>query len=260
VQVKDSATPGATATASLSITIGSSGTGPTGTVSISGSQTAGQQPTVTVALAGAYTRDITGTLTLTFASAVAAVADDSTIQFLQANSPTGSRAVTFTIPAGSTQATFTSGATHVATGTLAGTITLTTTSFTDSSGAVLTLPTPVTIPIGVSPPVVTKVAITSGTGTFTVNVTGFSPPRDMKSMTFHFVPTTGTTLAQSDVAVDISSQFTAYYNGTTSKSFGSQFTVSVPFNFGGSGFPVAALTVDMTNSQGTSARSAPASP
>ena len=229
-------------------------------MTISGTQTAGQQPTVTIALASTYVRDITGTLTLTFSSAVAGVTDDSSIQLLQANSATGSRAVTFTISAGSTQATFTNGATHVATGTLAGTITLTTTAFNDANGTALTAPAPVTIPIGATSPVVTKVNISSGTGAFTVNVTGFSPPRDMKSMTFHFVPTQNTTLTQSDVSVDISSQFTAYYAGIPSKSFGSQFTVNVPFTFGGSGFPVAALTVDMTNTQGTSARSTPVSP
>ena len=260
VQVKDSASTPATITADLSILINAATTTPAVNVTVTGSTSPGQQPTVTVAAASTPTVSLNGTLTLTFLSAVTSITDDPAIQFVQQNSAAGSRQATFTIPTTGSQANFTNGITRVATGTVAGTIRLTTTSLSDSNGNAVTPPAPVTIVIGPTAPMITKVTAASGAGTLTVAVTGFSPTREIKSMTFHFVPTTGTTLAQADVTVDVSSQFATYYSGAASKAFGSQFTVTVPFTFAASGIPVVAVTADMTNSIGTSARSSPVNP
>ena len=262
VQVKDSASTPAIITADLSILINAATTPPAVTVTVTGATSAisGKQLPVTASAATATTLALNGALTLTFTSGVTNATDDPAIQFVQQNTVTGSRQVTFTIPAGQTQAVFTNGATVVATGTVAGTITLTTTSLSDSNGNAVTPPAPVTIVIGPTAPMITKVTAASGAGTLTVAVTGFSPTREIKSMAFHFVPTTGTTLAQADVTVDVSSQFATYYSGAASKAFGSQFTVTVPFTFAASGIPVVAVTADMTNSIGTSARSSPVNP
>ena len=102
--------------------------------------------------------------------------------------------------------------------------------------------------------------ITSVTGGYNIAVTGFSTIREIQTITFHFVPTSGTILTQADIPVDVRTAFAAWYAGTTSVAFGSQFTVTVPFTFSGATFPVVALTVDMTNTQGTSTRFGPVNP
>ena len=257
-QVTDSSNPPASGLANFTISVGAGTT--TVTLSLSGSQTAGQQPTLTVTRSGNTSLAINGTLTLTFASSVSGDSNDPNVQFLQANSASGSRQVTFSVPAASTTGAFANGTTKVSTGTVAGTITIAATSLSDSNGNAVAAPAPVTIPINASAPVITKVTVTSGSGAFTVAVTGFSTPRDMQTLTFHFVPTGGTTLAQPDVTVNVSSPFTTYYAGATAQTFGSQFTASVPFTFSSASIPVSSLTVTAANSQGTSTASNSVSP
>jgi hypothetical protein len=219
--------------------------------------TPAQQPAASVGLSGGtYGLDINGTLTLTFVSSVGG--DDQMVKFSN-----GTRTASFTIPAGSTQGTFGGASTvSVLTGTVAGTITITT-ALTDTAGHTLPPPAPIVITINAGVPVITKVTITSVTGGFNVAVTGFSTTRDMSSALFHFAPTTGTNLAATDVTVPLSGPFSAWYGSSASNAFGSQFTMVVPFTFtgpGGTTFPVAAVTVTLTNSKGSSAPSAPANP
>ena len=96
---------------------------------------------------------------------------------------------------------------------------------------------------------------------FTVSVTGYSTPRNMTSALFTFTPTTGTILGATTATVQLGPAFTTWYATTASNAFGSQFTVSVPFTFSPSTVaPVAALTVSLTNSIGTSATSSSVSP
>ncbi len=223
---------------------------------------AGQQLPLAGTISTGYPLDITGTLQVTFAPA-AGLPDDPNIQFVQ--STASSRQVAFTIAAGSTQATFKNGATRLASGTVAGTITITTTALTDSSGASITPPAPSTITINPTAPVITKVVITNATSSgFTVSVTGYSTPRDMTSALFTFTPTTGTTLGATTATVQLGTAFTNWYGTTTSNAYGSQFTVSVPFTFTSTGVisaaPVAALTVSLTNSKATSTTSGSVSP
>jgi hypothetical protein len=235
------------------------GTASSITLSLSGSQAAGQQPAITAARSGDSSQTLNGTLSLSFASSVSGVSNDPNIQFVQANSSAGSRLVAFNVPFGSAQANFANGATRVSTGTVAGVISITGT-LTDASGNALPAPGPLTVNIPASAPVVTKVILSTGSGSFTVAVTGFSTPRDMRTITFHFVTASGTTLTQSDIPVDVASAFANYYSSAASRAFGSQFTASVPFTFPGTSVPISSVTVDATNSQGTSARSSSASP
>jgi hypothetical protein len=215
-----------------------------------------QQPKATVSLAGPYPLNISGTMTLAFASSVGG--DDQMVRFSN-----GTRTASFTIPAGSTQGSF-SGAANVAvlTGTVAGTITITTV-LTDSAENTLPPPEPTVIVINPTPPVITRVTVTSVIGGFNVSVTGYSTPRDMISATFHFAPTTGTNLAATDVPVQLTAPFTTWYSDPASNAYGSQFTMVVPFTFTGppgTTFPIAAVTVNLTNSKGTSNTSPPANP
>ncbi len=231
------------------------------TTTPSGTTPPGQQPKVSVSIASAYATDLTGTLMVSFATSGGS--DNPEVRFAASNT-SSQRMETFTIPATKTQAQF--GAATTATiigGTVGGTITITLTQLVDANANDVT-PSPAptgTLVVNTTPPVITSVTITTTPGTgFSVNVTGYSTPRDMSAATFHFVPTSGTTLNAADFTVQVGSAFTAWYANSASLPYGSQFTLTVPFSVQGSTFPIAAATVTLTNSKGTSATSPPANP
>jgi hypothetical protein len=207
-----------------------------------------QQPGMTVSIASAYSVAITGTATLTFASSVGG--DDQTIQF-----GTGGRTVSFAIPAGSTQASF-SGASSVPvlTGTVAGTITITL-DFMASGTDITPTPAPTaSVTLITTPPFIQNVVFgSSTTGAFTVVVTGFSTTRDMTTGLFHFAPSSNATLATTDVTVSLGQAFSLWYSNTASNATGSEFQLTVPFTTtNGPSADVIAVTVTLTNSKGTS--------
>jgi hypothetical protein len=253
VTVTDSAVTTApnTGSANLSLTINA-----LPTLTLTGlPTTANQQALFTASLSSPFPLALSGTLTLTSAPAVGV--DDPNIQFVQSGAASGSRQVAFTIAAGSTVALFANGTTRIATGTVAGTITITPSALSYGNSQSIPASPPSTITIRATPPVITRVAITGVSGGFNIAVTGYSTPRDMTSAQFHFTPTTGTNLAATDVTVPLNTAFINWYASSASNAFGSEFTVTVPFTFVVSTgpvsiAPVAALTVTLTNSAGTS--------
>jgi hypothetical protein len=223
-----------------------------------------QQPAV-VSISEPYSLSINGKLTLTFASSVGG--DDQMVRFSNGscvvNGSSHTCTTTFIIPAGSTQGSF-SGATNVAvvTGTVAGTITVTAQLTDVAMNDVTPSPAPTsTMVVNSTVPFISSVAIAKpAPGTLNVIVKGFSSTRDMVSGLFHFAPTTGTTLTSPDLTVDLASAFAAWYNNTASNVFGSQFTLTIPFNYQANAIPIAAVTVTLTSSKGASNPSSPASP
>jgi len=174
------------------------------------------------------------------------------IQF--ANSA-GGRTATFTIAAGSTQASFSGSSTiPVETGTLAGKITLTVTSILSAGVDVTPNPQPTaSITTSPTPPSIQTVTFTQTSGGLTVVVTGFSSSRDMSTGLFQFAPSTNATVAsQSGVTVQLAAPFTAWYGTTTSNQYGSEFMLTVPFTVQGNPADIVAVTVTLTNSKGTS--------
>jgi hypothetical protein len=223
-----------------------------------------QQPAV-VSISSVYPLAITGKLTLTFASSVGG--DDQLVRFSGGSCVVSGSSHTcttnFTIPTGSTQASF-GGATSVSviTGTVAGTITITA-QFTDvAMNDVTPDPAPTTtLVVNATVPGTPIVKITpTAPGQFNVAVTGYSSTRDMVRGLFHFMPTTGTTLTSADITVDLASAFTAWYSNPASNVFGSQFTVTIPFTYQANAIPFTAVTVTLTNSKGASNPSAAANP
>jgi hypothetical protein len=216
------------------------------TISVTGAIGAAQQLPVSLSLASPYPSDITGTITLTFASSVGG--DDQMIQFSN-----GSRSLSFTIPAGNTQAIFTPANPAVLTGTVAGTIILT--AALSAAGVDITpSPQPTkTITTTANVPFIQTVSLVQGTGGFNVVVTGFATSREIISGLFHFAPATNTTVAQSDITVQLTSAFSAWYQNPASNAFGSEFTLTVPFTVtNGNAASVVAVTVTLTNSKGNS--------
>jgi hypothetical protein len=205
-----------------------------------------QQPGLSLELAKSYPLPLSGTITLTFASDVGNV-DDPAIQF-----STGGRTADFTVPAGSTSAVFSTANFAVATGTVAGKITLTL-SFQASGEDVTPAPVPTrVITIPPQAPVVTKVAAQHTGGGLTVDVTGFSNTRDMVSATFQFTASAGTSLQTSQVTVPVDQIFGTWYNDVTSQQFGSEFTFTQPFTISGNAAGITNVSVTLTNKQGAS--------
>lgn len=153
-----------------------------------------QQPALTLQLDHGYPLPLDGTITLTFTSAVGDI-DDPAIQF-----STGGRTAHFTVPPGTTTAVFPASIFALATGTVAGKITLALT-FQAAGQDVTPQPPPVrAIDIPAQAPVVTKLAAShTGTG-IEVVVTGFSNTRDMATATFQFQAAAGTNLQTSQVS------------------------------------------------------------
>lgn len=220
----------------------------------------GTQSSATVSLSGApYALKITGTMTLSFAPAGGGT------QAFDAKFASGSPyTAIFTIAAEGTQGLFgTASSQPVMIGTVAGTITITTT-LQDSNGTSLPPPAPTVVTVNATPPVIKGVTI--GTVTlsgFSISVTGFSSTRDMTSAVFTFVAPTNATLTSSNVAVPLTAAFTTWYSNAASTAFGGQFTMTVQFTYTaapGTTVPFTAVTVTMTNSKGTSNSSSPVNP
>jgi hypothetical protein len=171
-------------------------------------------------------------------------------QAFDAKFATGGTTTTFTITPTAPTASV-----PVMIGTVAGTITITTT-LQDSNGTVLPSPAPVVMTVNPTVPVITSVipcAITlSG---FSISVTGRSTPRNMTSALFHFTLPTNTQPSTLDVTVPLTTAFAAWYGNSNSNAFGSTFKMTVQFSFTGppgSTVPFVAVTGSLTNSIGTS--------
>jgi hypothetical protein len=233
-----------TASASLTITV-SSPQAPSVSVTVGTGTSLGaaQQQPINISLSNAYPSAITATLTLTFQSSVGG--EDQTVQFLTPSG--GTQSLTLTVPVGSLAP---STSAMLATGTTAGTITITTAL--TAAGATLPAPAPTVITIPKSSPVITNVTFSNTGGSLTVTVTGYSPTRDMVSGNFTFSPASGSTLAQSEVTVQLASAFTTWYQNTTSYAYGTEFLLTVPFTVSGNAADVSSVSVTLTNSFGTS--------
>jgi hypothetical protein len=221
----------------------------------SGNQAPDQQPSIGLTLASAYSLPLQGTLTLTFVPA--AFADDSTIQFAS-----GGLTVNFTIPANSTQALFSGGATTVGlqTGTTAGSIVITPAfslqngfNVTPSSPPVLTL----TI-LSAAPQLLSANVSDQTTNGFTLIVSGYSTDRVLQQFQVQFTPVQGQTLSASQVTINVSSIAEQWFQSTVSDNYGGSFLVAIPFTLSSGNSSanliqlVQSLSVTATNDIGTS--------
>jgi hypothetical protein len=206
-----------------------------------------QQPAVQLGLKDPYPMDLNGKLTITFASA--SFADDPAIQFA-----TGGRSVNFTIPAGTTDAVFTSGkAVQLQTGTVAGTITITPT-FNVAAVDVTPNPAPAAkMVIAAAAPQITGVQVGARTAnSFELLITGLSTPRQVSQMNLAFTPATGATLQTANLFVNTDTAFGTWFQSQSGISNGSLFTASVTVNVTGDVNAVQSVAVTASNSKGDS--------
>jgi hypothetical protein len=244
--VNASGLPTFTATQSYTLTVSLPAAPPVTISGLPASPAPATQPVLGLTVGGAYPLAIQGTITLTFAPSSGP--DDPNVQFT-----TGGRTVTFQIPAGSTQAQFAASTPAVQTGTVAGTITLTL-DLTAAGTDITPTPAPTQIlVVAPSAPVVTSATITPVSGGFNLVVLGYATTRDMTSAAITLTPASGVTLAGNTAQATLGQLFTTWYQSSTSAQYGSQFSLTIPFTYSGSTVPISALSVTLTNSQGTSA-------
>jgi hypothetical protein len=194
----------------------------------SGVQDSLQQIAVGLTLDTPYPSELTGTLGITFNSDSFAI--DPALQFV-----TGGRTVDFTIPANTTTAIFVNGSQQIRlqTGSVAGDIVLTP-SFTIAGGPTFSVPMPpLTVTVPSKPPVLLSVDVSNVTNTsFNLLVTGYSTPRSLSKIDFGIASRNGA-LSVSQISQDINSVSATWYRSGTAQTFGSLFTMTIPFTLQG---------------------------
>jgi hypothetical protein len=206
-----------------------------------------QQVPVTVSVGTPYAVDLNGSLTISFASAVGG--DDPSIQF-----NTGGRTVSFTIPAGSTNAVFGQNQQLLlSTGTVAGAITV---KATVKAGAADITPSPapqLVTNVQKQAPVITSVTLKKVTGGVQLSIAGYTTTKEATQAVVLFNPAPGASLNTSTINVPLASTLSTWYQSAAAANFGSQFVVTIPFTITGDINAIGSATVTVTNSVGTSA-------
>jgi hypothetical protein len=171
--------------------------------------------------------------------------DDAAVRF-----GNQSRTIDVTLPAQATSVTIPGGAATVQTGTLAGTIVIT--SEYNVGGA--TLPGPgASITIRRAPPVISAVRLTRSGGALEVRVEGFTNTRQLAEarLTFTFAPGVDVTGANS-ATVNVASAIQSWFASPASIPFGGQFGLTLPFSVTGDPASVTSVAVVLTNGEGAS--------
>jgi FG-GAP-like repeat/FG-GAP repeat len=204
---------------------------------------AGQDDSVTLTVSP-YPAPITATLTMQFTPTPPNTVIDPTVLF-----PNNTTTDVIQIPANSNAPI---PAIDFATGSTAGTITLTitlTASGVDITPANLA---PVTVVVPAAPPVMNSVTLDRSGDNITVSILGLSSTREVTQAVFHFTPASGASLSTNDLTVDLTGAFSAWYQSTASDSFGTTFLYTQPFTLSSDAASVGSVTVTLTNSQGAS--------
>jgi hypothetical protein len=204
---------------------------------------AGQDDSLTLTVSP-YPAPITATVTLEFTPIPPNTVSDPAVLF-----PNNTTTDVIQIPANSTAAI---PAIDFATGSTAGTITLTITlaaSGVDITPASLV---PVTVAVPAAAPVINSVTLDRSGKTITVTILGLSSTRDMTQATFHFMAAAGASLKTTDLTVDLTAPFTTWYQSENSDNFGTTFLYTQPFTLSSDATDVGSVSVTLTNSQGAS--------
>ncbi|MFN7935550.1 MAG: IPT/TIG domain-containing protein [Bryobacteraceae bacterium] len=205
----------------------------------------GAQSGVGVALSTAYASEITGRLIMEFAPDPPVAGIDPALQF-----STGGRTADFRIPAGQTAAVFT-GTPAVQTGTVAGVITFRVELSVAGQTALPANRPDRTVRLVHLPPVISTATLVRRSNGFTITIVGFATTREMGELVADATPAAGRTLQTTRYVVPLTDVFRAWYNSAQSLPFGTQFTLSVPFD--GDASAIQSLTIRLRNSAGESA-------
>jgi hypothetical protein len=221
----------------------------------SGTQQPFLQPAIGLSLDSPYSLDLIGVLNMSVASS--SFAADPAVQF-----SSGGRQVAFTIPANTLQAVFSGGSKQIQfqSGTVAEAIVIQP-SIALASGVDITPANPATLQLTVPSAAPTLLSASIGsrsTTSLSVLITGFTTTRYLDHIDFQFTDSSGFTLGASHVTVNVSAAARLWFISALSQNTGGQFTVEIPFNFGGgtSGSDltksISGISVAIANDIGTS--------
>jgi hypothetical protein len=245
IQVRVTDASSATAAATLSLTIAD----PRATITLEGGQGPSEQPTVRLAMASAHPFGIAGQLGVTFQPAAINNSDDERIEF-----PNGLRTIQFTVAANSTEAQLAGATPSLATGTTAGVITVRVTALQAGSQAIPpAADAKLDLTIAQAAPTITTATIASRAATgVTLQITGFSTPREVTRALFQFTPIAGRTLQNGQVTVDLTAPANTWYQSSASAATGGQFLYTQPFTIQGDLNAIQSVAITLTNSVGNS--------
>jgi hypothetical protein len=220
-------------------------TASTATASASAQATvdAGQDASVTLTVSP-YPAPITATLTLQFTPTPPNTVVDPAVLF-----PNNTTTDVIQIPANSSAAI---PPIDFATGSTAGTITLT---ITLSAGGVDITPAnlaPVLVTIPAQPPVISSVTLERSGDMLTVSILGLSSTREMSQAAFNFTPAAGASLNTTALTVDLTQAASTWYQSAASDNFGTTFLYKQIFTLSSDATSVGSVSVTLTNSQGAS--------
>ncbi|HEX4750130.1 MAG TPA: FG-GAP-like repeat-containing protein [Bryobacteraceae bacterium] len=213
-----------------------------------------QQPSVTISNNEVETAQpaispISGSVSLSFAPNAAGLPAAYTnpgICFSSSDCATNpSTSAGFTITAGSTS----SGLPGFQTGTVAGDIILTL-SVPNQPPVTSTVTVPQIAPVIESNTVQILDVTSNG---FVVEVVANSTPRDLQSISFTFTAASGATLnGNTTFSINLTSASAAWYSSAEGQSYGSAFSLQIPFSVTGDSTAISSVSVTLTNSLGTS--------
>lgn len=191
-----------------------------------------EQPRISVSLAKAYPVSLRGTLSLAVESDGYAI--DPTAQF-----STGGRSVTFTIPAGSVRATFSTGLPEIRfqTGSVAGNFVLTA-SFSTSSGSPIVTESgkPLRISLAQGAPKLMSGGVSKRSpNSLTVELIGITTTRSLTRMSVRVKPRAGYQIANTDYTQDLTGPSLLWFYSTGSAGYGGQFVATLPLQLTSSG-------------------------
>ena len=206
--------------------------------------TAGQQSTLTLTVQP-YPETVTATATLAFTPTSANGPQDPTVLFSN-NQTSQSIPINPATTATSNTLQFQSGSTA---GAITVTVHLTLADGTDVTPSNLQ---PVTITVPASAPVISSATLSRSGQSLQVAVIALSSTRDMTQAVFHFTPVSGKSLTTTDLTVDLTSAFQAWYSSLTSDQYGTNFTYTQPFTLNSNATDIQSVSVTLVNSAGTS--------
>jgi hypothetical protein len=201
----------------------------------------GDQPSLSYTFTNSSQSVLTGTLTLTFTSPSGV--NDPSIQF-----STGGRTFNFTVQPGQQY----NPTILLQAGTVTGVITITVDLKIGTADVTPAGLQPTQITVQAVVPSLSAVILAASGNTLTVSVTGFSNTLAVQTATFHFTPIAGQTLQTTDITLDVSSLFSAYFSSAFPATYGSEFVYTQSFTLNEDASIIGQVTVTLSNAQGVS--------
>jgi hypothetical protein len=215
------------------------------------------RPTITVNFGGPADVPYTATLSLSFqgnASGLPAGYTSPGVQFAQ-----GGTATTISIPQGATSVSLPS-SNSIQVGSVAGTIIVTLAQLTQTVNGQqqsVALPNPlpsVNITVPQLAPAISSVKVTNATATgFTVDIVASSTPRDLSGAVLTFTAASGAQLTGTSFTVgSLSAPAASWFSSAGGQAGGGAFDIQIPFNYIGDPKAIGLVSVQLTNSVGSS--------